>query len=152
MKTSLLTIVLFCTAGAAAAFSGTVDMTRRDGALTRTLSVSNWHVDKRGVPSFDFRFRQVGGGCDYQRDGHAVAGFDENDGKAELEIYSGQDDQGREGPQLMIFYAEDNRVIFSAPVRQKKALAMSFQDEAMRKSVPKKCGLTARGESILFRQ
>jgi len=152
MKKNLIPLAVFCAAGAAAAFPGTVDMARRDGVVARTLSVSNWKVNQRGVPSFDFRFSQTGGGCDYARSGHAVAGFEEEDGKAELEIYSGQDDNGREGPQMLTLYAHDNAVVFSTPVQQNRALRMSFQDEQMRKAVPKKCGYTERGSSIQFRK
>lgn len=150
--TVLLSSVLPGAAGAAEASSGTLDMTRHDGAVTRALSVSNWQVDKRGVPSFDFRFSQSGGGCDYQRSGHAVAGFDEYAGKAELEIYRGQDDRGRESPPMMILYAYDNTVIFSAPVRRDKAFWMSFSDTQMRKVLPKTCGGTERGSSFMFRK
>jgi len=152
MKKILMSSVLLGAAGAAVAFSGTVEMTRHDGTVTRTLSVSNWQVDKRGVPSFDFRFSQSGGGCDYQRSGHAVAGFEEGDGKAELEIYSGQDEQGRETAPLMILYAYDSTVIFSTPVRQNRAFWMSFQDERIRRSVPKRCGYTERGSALMFRK
>ena len=152
MKKAVMSFVLLCTAGAATAFSGTVAMTRHDGAVVRTLAVSNWQVDKRGVPSFDFRFSQSGGGCDYQRSGHAIAGFEEGDGKVELEIYSGQDEHGKESAPLMILYAHDNTVILSTPVRQNKALWMSFEDERMRQTVPKHCGYTERGSSLMFRK
>lgn len=152
MKKILLSFVPLCAAGAAMAFSGTVDMVRRDGAVTRTLSVTNWQVDKRGVPSFDFRFSQSGGGCDYRRSGHAVAGVEEYDGKTEVEIYRGQDDRGRESPPMMILYAFDNAVIFSTPVRQDKAFWMSFSDQRMRNVVPKRCGYTERGASLMFRK
>jgi hypothetical protein len=152
MKRTLISFVLLCAAGAAMAFSGTVEMAQHDGAITRTLGVSNWRVDQRGVPSFDFRFRQSGGGCNYQRSGHAVAGFEEGDGKAELEIYSGQDEHGRESPPMLILYAYDSTVIFSMPVRQNKEFWMSFQDERMRKSLPKRCGYTERGAALMFRK
>ncbi|WEF30827.1 hypothetical protein [Pseudoduganella chitinolytica] len=152
MKKPLLSLLLCCAAGAAAAFTGTVDTKRQDGAVTRSLSVSNWKVDGRGVPSFDFRFNQTGGGCDYRREGRAVAGFDVNDGKVELQVYSGQDDSGNEGPQMLILYANDEDVVFSMPAQAKgKPGWMTFQDAVMRKSVPKKCGFTERGSSIRYK-
>lgn len=149
MKNTLLSLVLCCTVGAVAAFPGTVDMTRRDGAIQRSLSVSNWKVDARGVPSFDFQFSQSGNGCDYRRDGHAVAGFDMNDGKVELQVYSGQDERGREGPQLLLLYANDNQVAFTMPFDQKKMTWIAFDDERMSKAVAKKCGFTERGNSSI---
>lgn len=152
MKKSLLTFVLCGAAGAALAFTGTVDMKRQDGAITRTLSVSNWKVDARGVPSFDFRFSQTGGGCDYRREGHAVAGFDMNGDKAELEIYSGQYDNGKEGPPMLFLYAADSDVNFSMPAEAKAKLPwITFQDTVMRKTVAKKCGYTERGSAIRFK-
>ncbi|WEF30828.1 hypothetical protein [Pseudoduganella chitinolytica] len=149
MKNTLLSLVLCCTFGVAAAFPGTLDMTRRDGAIQRSLSVSNWTVDARGVPSFDFRFSQTGSGCDYRREGHAIAGFDINDGRVELQVYSGQDEHGREGPQLLLLYANANEVAFTMPFKQNKMTWIAFDDERMSTAVAKKCGYTERGSSSI---
>jgi hypothetical protein len=152
MKSLPILLALLISSGAASAFPGTIDLQRIEGPVKRSLSISNWHVDKRGVPSFDFAFSQAGGGCEYQRKGHAIAGFDEADGHVELEIYAGEDDHGKEGPRMMIFYANNNDVVLSMPVQQNKVSSVTFEDKLMRNTVAKKCGYTERGTSIELRK
>lgn len=132
-------------------FSGTVNLAKTAGSAKRTLALSNWSVDKRGVPSFDYLYSQSGPECAYERSGHAIAGFDDNGGEIELQVYSGEDDQGKEGPPLTLFYDHDDDVIFSMSAPTKPGhLWVSFQDAVMKKKFAQRCGFTAEESGAIF--
>ena len=76
MKKNIILLAILCSSALAQAFPGTVNLSKKDGAVTRTLSMSKWSVDKRGVPSFDYRYKQIGAKCEYERQGRATAGVD----------------------------------------------------------------------------
>ncbi|WP_145650298.1 hypothetical protein [Pseudoduganella lurida] len=146
---------MLCIAGAAGvqAAPPPLDLTLREGAVTRSLSVQNWRTDRRGVPSFDYHYRQSGPDCTYQRDGRAVAGFEDLGDKVELEVFNPQGDDGRETAPIAVFYDADGSVVFSMPVPGKGRPAwVSFDDAAMKKKLPKKCGHAGRGEAVMFRK
>ncbi|KQV49895.1 hypothetical protein ASC93_10175 [Massilia sp. Root335] len=143
-------------ATAAQGFTGTVDLSARDAAATRHLTISHWRVDKRGVPSFDYRYTQDGPGCTYRREGHAVAGYDDNGDNGdsvELEVYNPQGADGKEGAPVGAFYDEPNGVVFGMPVRGKGAeFWVSFDDPRMKKTLPATCGFTAHGAAVMLRK
>jgi hypothetical protein len=135
---------------AAQGFTGTVDLSAVDAGVTRHLAISHWRVDKRGVPSFDYRYRQDGPGCAYEREGHAIAGFDDNGDSVELEVHNPQGADGKEGAPIAAFYDEPNGVVFGMPVRGQGArFWVSFDDPHMKKTLPAKCGSSALGTVLL---
>ena len=132
-------------------FTGTVNLAKTEGGAKRTLALSNWSVDKRGVPSFDYRYSQSGPECAYERSGHAIAGFDDNGGEIELQVYSGEDEQGKEGPELTMFYDHDDEVVFSMAAPTKPGhIWVSFQDAAMKKKFAQRCGFTTEQSGAIF--
>lgn len=140
-----------------ASAGGSVDLSARDAAAARQLTISRWQVDKRGVPSFDYRYSQTGPGCAYQRSGHAVAGFEDNGDSVELEIYNPQGADGKEGAPIGTFYDEPNGVVFSMPVMGKgkgkgKAFWVSFEDPHMKKTLGAQCGFAARGDAVVLKK
>jgi hypothetical protein len=140
-------------AASAQGFPGTINLSAKDTAAARQLAISRWQVDKRGIPSFDYRYSQVGTGCTYERSGHAVAGYDDNGGGVELEIYNPQGPDGKEGAPIGTFYDEANGVVFSMPVQgNQKAFWVSFEDPHMKKTLGAKCGFAKRGEAVVLRK
>lgn len=133
--------------------SGSIKVSARDAAASRQMTIDRWQVDKRGVPSFDYRYSQTGPGCAYQRSGHAVAGFEDNGDSVELEIYNPQGADGKEGAPIGTFYDAPNRVVFSMPVQGKgKAFWVSFEDPRMKKTLGAKCGDAGRGDAIVLKK
>lgn len=152
-RISFFVLLALPLAAAAQGFTGAVNLAAKDAAATRQLTITHWQVDKRGVPSFDYRYTQAGTGCAYARAGHAVAGFDESGGQVELEVYNPQDATGKEGDPIGTFYDEANGVVFSMPVQAKaKAFWVSFEDARMKQTLGKKCGFAGRGEAVVLRQ
>lgn len=129
-----------------------LDFSVKEGAVTRTLSVKNWRTDKRGVSSFDYQYRQSGVNCDYQRDGRAVAGFEDlGDNKVELEVFNPEGAGGKASDPIAVYYAADNAVIFSMPVPGKtRKVWVSFEDSVLKKQLPK-CGHSGQGDAIMFK-
>lgn len=152
MKRIFLSMMVLCVSAYAQAFPGTINLGKNEGAIKRSLTLSKWSVDKRGVPSFDYRYSQSGSQCDYERTGRAVAGFEDAGDHVELQIYSGQGENGKEGPPLTIFYDHDDDVIFSMPTAEKPShILVSFEDATMKKKFPKKCGFTAKESAVIFK-
>jgi hypothetical protein len=138
---------------AAQAFTGTLNLSAKSVAVSRTLVMSHWQVDKRGVPSFDYRYQQSGPGCAYQRDGHAVAGFEDNGDSVELEVYNPQDAGGKAGAPITVFYDKNKPVIFSmALTKKKQGVWVSFEDATMKKTLPATCGFSGKGDAVIFTQ
>jgi hypothetical protein len=153
IKTHLPLLASLCLAACVQAAPAPLDLTVKEGAVTRTLSLQNWRTDKRGVSSFDYHYRQSGPDCTYRRDGRAVAGFEDLGDKVELEVFNPQGDDGREGAPIAVFYDADSSVVFSMPVPGKgRQVWVSFEDAVMKKQLPKKCGHTGRGEAVMFRK
>lgn len=152
MKKKMLFLVVLCASTYAHAFSGTLTLNQTEGALKRTLILSKWRVDKRGVPSFDYRYSQSGPQCDYDRTGHAVAGFEDNGDQVELQIYRGQDEHGKEGPAITIFYDHDDDVVFTLPTSEKSThIEVSFDDALMKKKFPGRCGFSTKKTGAIFK-
>lgn len=152
MKKIFLFLVVAFASACAHAFPGTITLSKTEGAIKRTLTMSKWSVDKRGVPAFDYRYSQSGPKCDYERTGHATAGFEDNGDHVELQVYSGQDEHGKEGPALTIFYDHDDDVVFSMPTTANAAhIWVSFEDAQMKKKFPKQCGFSAKESAAIFK-
>ena len=153
IRNPLLLLCALPVAAAAQGFAGTVSLSAKDAAAARHLTISHWRVDKRGVPSFDYRYSQDGPGCAYRRDGHAVAGFDDNGDSVELEVHNPQGADGKEGAPIAAFYDESNGVVFGMPVRGNGAqFWVSFDDPRMKKTLPATCGAGARGGAVMLRK
>jgi hypothetical protein len=153
IRTYLLFFLALPLAAAAQHAPGPVNLSTKDAAAARQLTISRWQVDKRGVPSFDYRYSQSGPGCAYQRTGHAVAGFEDNGDSVELEIYNPQGADGKEGAPIGTFYDEANGVVFSMPVQGKgKAFWVSFEDPRMKKTLGAKCGFAGRGDAVVLKR
>jgi hypothetical protein len=152
MMRNLLMCGALCLPVLAHGFTGTINKNYKEGGVARSISMSNWHVDKRGVPSFDYRYTQSGPGCDYQRSGHAIAGFEETGSGVQLEIYNSEGDDGKGVEPVATFYDKDNTVILSLPmVKNKQPAWVSFEDALMKSKLPKKCGYAGQGESPVFK-
>ncbi|MES2740609.1 MAG: hypothetical protein V4754_06625 [Pseudomonadota bacterium] len=153
MKKNIVFAAVLCVSACVQAFPGTVELTRKDGEVSRTLVLSKWSVDKRGVPSFDYRYTQSGANCAYERNGHAVAGFEDNGDSVELEVYHPQDDKGKEGPPVTFFYdRDDTSVVFEMEKEVKnKVRKVAYADRAMKKKFANQCGLTEKSPSLLFK-
>jgi hypothetical protein len=149
----LLAMHLAASAAAVQNFSFPVKLSARDAAASRQLTITAWRVDKRGVPSFDYSYSQVGRGCEYRRVGHAQASFTVYQGILTLDIYNPQDENGKESEQIGLFEDEVNGVDFSMPVEGKaKAFWVSFDDPMMKKSLGAKCGFSKRGDAVMLRK
>jgi hypothetical protein len=116
MKTTLFCAILLST-GLARAFDGAPTFTTKTGHVEHTLALSHWQVDARGVPSFDYVYQQRAGACRFQLAGHLIAITGERDGKAELEVYNPQNDDGSEAPPVTMFY--DDSVSMTLPYKGK---------------------------------
>lgn len=103
MNKTILCLLLLCS-GASQAFDGTQQYVVKRGGVEHTLALSHWQVDRKGLPSFDYSYRQQAGACNFRLDGKVVAGFDEQGGKVELEVFNPQGDDGKELPQVLMFY------------------------------------------------
>ncbi|WP_322403938.1 hypothetical protein [Massilia luteola] len=106
MKTTLFCAILLST-GLARAFDGAPTFTTKTGHVEHTLALSHWQVDARGVPSFDYVYKQHAGTCRFQLTGHAVAVYDEVNGKVELAVFNPQDASGRELPPVVGYEGDD---------------------------------------------
>lgn len=120
MKKPLLYALIFASSVAQAqGFDGTPTFTTRHAGQIHTLSLSHAHVDAKGVPSFDYVYEQSGGACKFRMAGHAVAMFDEVDGKNELVVFNPEDGKGRTSQQIVPY--EGDGVTFSLPYKGKLA-------------------------------
>lgn len=153
LRNHLFFLLALPLAASAQGFTGSVDLSARDAAAARRLTISHWQVDKRGVPSFDYRYSQAGPGCAYERSGHAVAGFEDNGDGVELEVYNPQDAHGKEAAPIGTFYDEANGVVFSLPVQGRAhTFWVSFEDPRMKKTLGAKCGFAKRGDAVVLRK
>jgi hypothetical protein len=107
---------MFCTSLAhAQGFDGTPKLKTKRGGVEHAVLLSNWHVDAKGVPSFDYVYEQHGGACHFRLAGHAEAMVEEVRGKIELVVFNPQDGKGRSMPQTVAYDSDD--VTFSLPFK-----------------------------------
>lgn len=76
----------------------------KHAGVSHDLRMANLKADARGIPSFDYTYRQQGPGCAYTLAGKAVAGHDDAGGKVELEVYNPQGADGKEAPPILAFH------------------------------------------------
>ena len=112
-KTLFYTLLLCCSL--VHAFDGAPAFSTKAGGAEHTLTLSHWIRDSRGIPSFDYVYEQRAGTCRFRLAGHVVAVTGERDGKAELEVYNPQNDDGSEAPQVVAFY--DDAVTVTLPYK-----------------------------------
>jgi hypothetical protein len=106
MKTTPFYALLLC-CGLAHAFEGAPRFATKTGGVAHTLALDHWKVDARGVPSFDYVYEQHAGTCRFRVAGHAVAVYDEVNGKIELTVFNPQDARGRELPPVVGYDSDD---------------------------------------------
>lgn len=116
-KTLFYASIFISNIAQAQGFNGTTSFTTRHAGALHTLSLSRSHVDAKGVPSFDYVYEQSSGACKFRMTGHAVAMFDEVDGKNELVVFNAQDAKGRNSGQIVPY--EGGGVTFSLPYKGK---------------------------------
>lgn len=120
------------------------------GGVEHSLQVSQYQVDKKGVPSFDYVYEQRAGSCRFSVAGHAVAGFDDSKGKVELEVHNLQDDDGKALPPILVYY--DDASTFTLPYKgapQQVSFDRTLSPEQLKRS----CGKQDSDQlSLLFKQ
>jgi len=149
MRTLILCALALC-ASAAQAFDGESRFKLNAAGVEHSLQVSAYKVDKKGVPSFDYVYEQHAGACHFSLSGHAVAGFEENKGKVELEIFNPQGDDGKALPQILVYY--DDAATFTLPY--KGALKqVSFDGTLSAEQLKRSCGKKNSEQlSLVFKQ
>lgn len=149
MRTLILCALALC-ANAVHAFEGEPRFKLNSGGVEHSLQVSQYKVDKKGVPSFDYVYEQRAGSCRFSVTGHAVAGFEESKGKVELEIFNPQGDDGKALPQILVYY--DDTSTFTLPY--KGALKqVSFDRNLSPEQLKRSCGKKDSEQlSLLFKQ
>lgn len=91
--------------------------------IAYSLAISNWVVDKRGIPSFDYVYEQKGGKdgvCDFQKSGHAVADYEEDGKNVEITVYNAQNDASMNDAEIMSYSDDNGGVTFSSSYDVKK--------------------------------
>lgn len=146
---ALFGTLLLCSA-AGQAFDGAPSFIAREGGVEHTLKLSQWKLDPKGVPSFDYVYEQQEGGCHFKLAGHAVAGFEERGGKVQLDVFNPEDGKGRALDQILMFY--DDAVTMTLPLKGAPR-QVSFDNELSAQQRRASCGKKKDGKvSVLFRQ
>jgi hypothetical protein len=149
MRTLIFCALALC-ANTSRAFDGESRFKLNTAGIEHSLQVSQYKVDKKGVPSFDYVYEQRAGNCRFTLSGHAVAGFDENKGKVELEIFNPQGDDGRALPQILVYY--DDGATFTLPYKG-KLKQVSFDGTLTPEQMKRSCGKKDSEQfSLLFKQ
>jgi hypothetical protein len=104
LKTSFPFVLLLAACAPRIASAADLHFVAKSGGVGHELFIANLKTDARGVPSFDYTYRQQGPGCAFSKAGKAVAGYDEAGGKIELEIYNPQGADGKETPPILAFH------------------------------------------------
>ncbi|MQA40801.1 hypothetical protein [Rugamonas aquatica] len=150
MRNKVLFAALLLCSSLSQAFDGAPSFTTKRAGVEHTLKLSQWKVDAKGVPSFDYVYEQQAGACRFKVAGHAIAGFEEKGGKAVLEVFNPEDGKGKAMPPILMFY--DEAVTLVLPL--KGALQqVSFDDELSDAQLRGSCGKKTDAKlSVLFRQ
>lgn len=150
MRNKVIFAALLLCSSLGQAFDGAPSYTVKRGAVEHTLKLSQWKVDGKGVPSFDYVYEQQAGACHFKVAGHAIAGFEENGGKVELDVFNPEDGKGKAMPQILIFY--DDAVALTLPYKG-APVQVSFDDELTDAQLRGSCGKKADAKlSVLFRR
>lgn len=131
------------------AFKGDLQFIKTQDGITHSAKLSNWHVDKKGVPSFDYTYKQTGPNCEYSSSGKAIAGFDEYDGKVELAVYNPEDGKGRELDSILLFYNDPVKI--TLPFKEsRQATSMSFVSKLTKAELMHSCLKQQARLSVVF--
>jgi hypothetical protein len=123
----------------------------RHAGVSHDLRIANLKADARGIPSFDYTYRQQGPGCGYTLAGKAVAGYDDAGGKVELEVYNPQGADGKAAPPILAFH--DGEANFT--VARKDMLApgwITFDTMLDAAARARTCGRKADRIEVMFRK
>ncbi|MYM94005.1 hypothetical protein [Duganella vulcania] len=132
------------------AFDGAPSFTAKRAGIEHTLKLSQWKVDGKGVPSFDYVYEQQAAGCRLKVVGRATAGFEEKGGKVVLDVFNPEDGKGKALPQILMFY--DDTVTLTLPLKG-TLQQVSFDDELTDAQLRGSCGKKSDAKlSVLFRQ
>lgn len=104
LKTLIPAACLLAACGARMSTAADLHFAEKRGGISYDLRIANLKADGRGVPSFDYTYRQQGTGCAYLQAGKAVGGYDDAGGKVELEVYNPQGAEGKEAPPILAFH------------------------------------------------
>ncbi len=150
MRNKVIFAALLLCSSLSQAFDGAPSFTVKRAGVDHTLKLSQWKVDGKGVPSFDYVYEQQAGACHFKVAGHAIAGFEERAGKVVLDVFNPEDGKGKAMPQILMFY--DEAVTLTLPL--KGALGqVSFDDELTDAQLRGSCGKKPDAKlSVLFRQ
>jgi hypothetical protein len=104
LKTFIPAVCLLAACGARMSTAADLHFAEKHAGVNHDLRIANLKADARGIPSFDYTYRQQGPGCTYTLAGKAVAGHDDAGGKVELEVYNPQGADGKETPPILAFH------------------------------------------------
>lgn len=104
LKTLIPVACLLAACGARMSTAADLHFAEKLAGVSHDLRIANLKADARGVPSFDYTYRQQGPGCAFTLVGKAVAGYDDAGGKVELEVYNPQGPDGKETPPILAFH------------------------------------------------
>ncbi|NKI71267.1 hypothetical protein GN109_17730 [Collimonas pratensis] len=140
MKKIILFLSFVTLSSGAYSFQGTVQISNSESGVERTIQLSKWRVDSKGVPSFNYVYGEKTASCKYEIAGRAIAGFEEDGKKVDLEVYNPQDAQGNEMAQILAFH--DDSVTLTLPVKEKNqgnvvTFEAALSTDARRKSCVK---------------
>ena len=109
--------------------------------VSYTITVTNWTVDKRDVPSFEYSYTQMdakNGVCNYSVSGKATAGFEEDGGKVILDVYNPQNDDGTEGDPIL-YFSDGDKTITMAANEKKRNQFVTFESKSTTSEFNKHC-------------
>jgi len=104
LKTLIPAVCLLAACGARMSTAADLHFAEKMGGVSHDLRIANLKADTRGIPSFNYTYRQQGRGCTYTLAGKAVAGYDDAGGKVELEVYNPQGADGKATPPIVAFH------------------------------------------------
>ncbi len=153
MKKIYLLSAFLMLSSAAHSFPGTIDFTQSKAGVEHAITLKNWHVDKRGVPSFDYFYSQKKAACEYKVEGHAIAGFVENGKKAELEVLNMENQKTHKEEQVLVLYDNDNAVNFALPLEDaQQKHSVNFYADLTKNARKKDCANKTDEINIFFKK
>jgi hypothetical protein len=150
MKKIILLLSFVALSGGAYSFQGTVQISNSKSGVEHSIQLSKWHVDSKGVPSFNYVYSQKTASCKYEMSGRAIAGFEEDGKKVDLEVYNPQDAQGNEMEQILAFH--DDSVTLTIPVKEKnQGKLVTFEAALSADARRKSCVKNAENLTVVFK-
>lgn len=114
-KLFFVALIFGCGLARADGFEGTVKLGAKHGSVVHTLNLSRWHVDTKGMPSFDYVYEQEKGACQFRVAGHADKVLEVVNGKMEPVVFNPEDAMGRALPPVVAYDSDD--ISFSLPFK-----------------------------------